>query len=587
MREALASRPFAPNLASQRWNSFTAPPSSACAAPAGRDGRRRPVTLGNIVVRPGAQGAPPVPRPGARRLCRQPPRTPSRSSSASRAGEASRATWCARRSSWRATGALTACCAGSKPCWRWPDRSTSLIITGNGDVLEPEHGIIAIGSGGAYAAAARALLHTEMAPPEVVKQSLEIAGDLCIYTNQNHTIRPRMSAGHDAAGDAPDLQARPPHRQPGRAKRACGDRAAQPLAAPAGRPVAAPRDHAEKNILMIGPPAWARPRSRAASRARRRALHQVGATKFTGSATSARTSTPSCATWPTAPSSRSARRDAAKVRTRAEDAAEGACSTCCCRARASSASDGSATAGFRTTRQVMRKRLREGALDDREIEIELAEPRRRTEIMGPAGMEDMASSSGACSPAWAAAKQTRKLRSPRRAAAGRGRAGKLVNDGEIKCRRRSPTPSRTASSSSTDRQGRSRGNAQGADVSRQGVQRPAAAGRGHHGQHQVRHGEDRPHPCSSPRARSTCQAQRPDPGAAGRFPIRVELGALSVDDFRPSSPATHASLVKQYQLLLATERDAGARARRRSAASRRSPSTSTRTENIGARRWPP
>ena len=70
------------------------------------------------------------------------------------------------------------------------DRSASLIITGNGDVLEPEHGIVAIGSGGAYAqAAARALLeHTELAPEAIVKKSLEIAGDLCIYTNQHHTI---------------------------------------------------------------------------------------------------------------------------------------------------------------------------------------------------------------------------------------------------------------------------------------------------------------------------------------------------------------------------------------------------------------
>ena len=70
------------------------------------------------------------------------------------------------------------------------DRETSLIITGNGDVLEPEYGIVAIGSGGSFAsAAARALLqHTEMAPKEIVKRSLEIAADLCIYTNQNHTI---------------------------------------------------------------------------------------------------------------------------------------------------------------------------------------------------------------------------------------------------------------------------------------------------------------------------------------------------------------------------------------------------------------
>jgi ATP-dependent HslUV protease subunit HslV len=70
------------------------------------------------------------------------------------------------------------------------DRTASLIITGNGDVLEPEQGLVAIGSGGAYAqAAAKALLdHTEMAPAQIVKQALTIAGDLCIYTNQNHTI---------------------------------------------------------------------------------------------------------------------------------------------------------------------------------------------------------------------------------------------------------------------------------------------------------------------------------------------------------------------------------------------------------------
>ncbi len=70
------------------------------------------------------------------------------------------------------------------------DREASLIITGNGDVLEPEHGIVSIGSGGAYAqAAARALLsNSELAPKDVVKKSLEIAGELCIYTNQNHII---------------------------------------------------------------------------------------------------------------------------------------------------------------------------------------------------------------------------------------------------------------------------------------------------------------------------------------------------------------------------------------------------------------
>ncbi len=70
------------------------------------------------------------------------------------------------------------------------NHEASLIITGNGDVLEPEHGIIAIGSGGAYAqASAKELLdNTSLSAPEIVKKSLEIAGELCIYTNMHHTI---------------------------------------------------------------------------------------------------------------------------------------------------------------------------------------------------------------------------------------------------------------------------------------------------------------------------------------------------------------------------------------------------------------
>ncbi len=70
------------------------------------------------------------------------------------------------------------------------DPQSSLIISGNGDVLEPEHGLVAIGSGGPYAqAAARALLeHTTMTPEEIVKQALVIAGEICIYTNQQHIV---------------------------------------------------------------------------------------------------------------------------------------------------------------------------------------------------------------------------------------------------------------------------------------------------------------------------------------------------------------------------------------------------------------
>ena len=70
------------------------------------------------------------------------------------------------------------------------DQESSLIITGNGDVVEPEHGLIAIGSGGPYAqAAALALLqNTELSAHDIADKALTIAGDICVYTNQHKTI---------------------------------------------------------------------------------------------------------------------------------------------------------------------------------------------------------------------------------------------------------------------------------------------------------------------------------------------------------------------------------------------------------------
>lgn len=69
------------------------------------------------------------------------------------------------------------------------DKSITLAITGNGDVLEPEHGTIAIGSGGNYAyAAARALMDSDKSAEEVARQSLDIAADICVYTNHNLVI---------------------------------------------------------------------------------------------------------------------------------------------------------------------------------------------------------------------------------------------------------------------------------------------------------------------------------------------------------------------------------------------------------------
>src|SRR5260363_8826 len=109
---------------------------------------------------------------------------------------------------------------------------TTLVLTGNGDVLDPEDGICAIGSGGACAqAAARALAHnTELRPREIVDKSLEIAAELCIYTNQNRVIetldysifqrfaRHRSRSPYElAAGSPPSLRDGDllrPHRSP-------------------------------------------------------------------------------------------------------------------------------------------------------------------------------------------------------------------------------------------------------------------------------------------------------------------------------------------------------------------------------------
>ncbi|MCY0092831.1 ATP-dependent protease subunit HslV [Hoeflea ulvae] len=69
------------------------------------------------------------------------------------------------------------------------DKTVTLAITGNGDVLEPEHGTMAIGSGGNYAyAAARALMDTDKTAEEVARRAMEIAGDICVYTNGNIVI---------------------------------------------------------------------------------------------------------------------------------------------------------------------------------------------------------------------------------------------------------------------------------------------------------------------------------------------------------------------------------------------------------------
>lgn len=75
------------------------------------------------------------------------------------------------------------------------DETTSLVLTGNGDVLEPEDGLIAIGSGGNYAlAAARALLEQDLNAEEIARKAMKIAADICVYTNENLTVESLESA---------------------------------------------------------------------------------------------------------------------------------------------------------------------------------------------------------------------------------------------------------------------------------------------------------------------------------------------------------------------------------------------------------
>ncbi|WP_374368972.1 ATP-dependent protease ATPase subunit HslU [Piscinibacter sp.] len=240
------------------------------------------------------------------------------------------------------------------------------------------------------------------------------------------------------------------------------------------------------------------------------------------------------------------------------------------------------------TRQMMRKRLREGTLSDKEIEIELAEPRPALEIMSPAGMEDMAEQlKGLFAGMGQAPKKTRKLKiAEALQLLVEEEAGKLVNDEEIK----------SAAIANAEQNGivfideidkvASRGNAQGADVSRQGVQRdllPLVEGttvNTKYGMVKTDH--------ILFIASGAFHLSKPSdliPELQGRFPIRVELGALTVDDFEAILTQTHASLVKQYQLLLATE---GVTLELAPDAIRRIAQiafdVNDRTENIGARR---
>ena len=212
-----------------------------------------------------------------------------------------------------------------------------------------------------------------------------------------------------------------------------------------------------------------------------------------------------------------------------------------------------------TARQVMRKRLREGSLDDKEIEIDLAEARPTLEILGAQGMpgmEEMAEQlKGMFSQAGAQKKKLRKLK------IGQARqqlideeAGKRVNEDEL----------RAAALANAEGNGivfideidkvTSRQEHGGAEVSRQGVQRdllPLVEGT----TVSTKYGMVKTDHMLFIASGAFHLAKPSDliPELQGRFPIRVELQSLSVQDFEAILTSTHASLIKQYQALLATE----------------------------------
>ena len=96
----------------------------------------------------------------------------------------------ARPSNWPETGVRTACCAGSRRCSSWPTPVRPTLLSGTGDLIEPDDGVMGIGSGGPFAmAAARALLqHSGLDARAIVVASMAIAADLCIYTNAHVVV---------------------------------------------------------------------------------------------------------------------------------------------------------------------------------------------------------------------------------------------------------------------------------------------------------------------------------------------------------------------------------------------------------------
>ena len=240
------------------------------------------------------------------------------------------------------------------------------------------------------------------------------------------------------------------------------------------------------------------------------------------------------------------------------------------------------------TRQKFRKMLREGALDDREIEIEVAAAAPGMEILSPPGMEELTSQIQSMFQNLSAGKRrTRKLKiRDAMALLADEEAAKLVGDEDLKSQAVANVESNGIVFLDEIDKIASRSEVAGADVSRQGVQRdllPLVEGT----TVSTKYGMVKTDHVLFIASGAFHLARPSDliPELQGRFPIRVELDALSVDDFERILTATDANLVKQYQALIGTE---GVALDFEPAALRRIAEVAwqvnEKTENIGARR---
>jgi ATP-dependent HslUV protease ATP-binding subunit HslU len=240
------------------------------------------------------------------------------------------------------------------------------------------------------------------------------------------------------------------------------------------------------------------------------------------------------------------------------------------------------------TRQTFRKRLREGALDDREIELEVAEPRAQMEIMAPPGMEEMTEQiKSMFSGLGAGRKKSRKMKiGEAMKLLIEEEAARLVNEDELRQRAIINVEQNGIVFLDEIDKIAARGSVQGADVSRAGVQRdllPLVEGTTVN----TKYGMVKTDHILFIASGAFHLAKPSDliPELQGRFPIRVELESLSIADFERILTSTDACLTRQYQALLATENvaieftDDGIRRLAEIAFS-----VNERTENIGARR---